>query len=72
MLSCSLLKAPAAVQLRARAEEISIPGHDDAFDAVVLVEEAVDAIEVFDHGVGVGIVSGRAVECHNDYGRYSY
>ena len=55
------------IEIRARAENSSVACDDDAFDAVVDVEELEGVLELVHHGFGEGVVFARAVELE-DYG----
>lgn len=61
--------AEALLQVGACAEHAAVPGHDDAFYAVVDAEEGEDLFELQHHGFGEGIVVLRTVESEDYDGR---
>ena len=54
------------IEIRSRAENPSVACDDDAFHAVVDVEELEGVFELVHHGFGEGVVFARAVELEDD------
>jgi hypothetical protein len=62
--------AKALLQIRARAENPSLSGKNNAFDAFIGVEQSIRAFDLVHHGCREGIVVVGAVQGEDDDRRF--